>query len=293
MSHGHINANSLRIEDDYTFTLSDFPISTVTPNFHNMTAEEQSQAKVKVRGFNKKTVSDQLRAKIEIEESKQDNDGNGGIGQEFLVADLVQEDWRDMVSTFFFPRLGKMITDQKIRQFVDNTNRELLEEGQEVAQIKNIVAKAHRFMLGNVWIFEELIGQLKDEQMFEAVDSIGKEIFELGSRMENVRLQAFAQLTLGEIASQEHIEDEIRAENGIHQLLNANELYQQDASILASEEYGRLCMSLSTLYRQFKKDTAQAKRWLELAKDKITDKRVLMNFYQETASIFTNEGKHY
>lgn len=79
------------------------------------------------------------------------------------MADLVQEDWRDMVSTFFFPRLGKMITDQKIRQFVDNTNRELLEEGQEVAQIKNIVAKAHRFMLGNVWIFEELIGQLKDE----------------------------------------------------------------------------------------------------------------------------------
>ena len=42
MSHGHINANSLRIEDDYTFTLSDFPISTVTPNFHTMTAEEQS-----------------------------------------------------------------------------------------------------------------------------------------------------------------------------------------------------------------------------------------------------------
>ena len=52
-------------------------------------------------------------------------------------------------------------------------------------------------------------------------------------------------------------------------------------------------MALSTLYRQFKKDTAQAKRWLELAKDKITDKRVLLNFYQETAGIFSNEGKHY
>ena len=51
--------------------------------------------------------------------------------------------------------------------------------------------------------------------MFEAVDSIGKEIFELGTRMENVRLQAFAQLTLGEIASKEHIEDPVRAEAGI------------------------------------------------------------------------------
>ena len=40
MSHGHINANSLRIGFDYTFTLSDFPISTVTPNFSSMSAQE-------------------------------------------------------------------------------------------------------------------------------------------------------------------------------------------------------------------------------------------------------------
>ena len=40
MSHGHINANSLRIGFDYTFTLSDFPISTVTPNFSSMSSEE-------------------------------------------------------------------------------------------------------------------------------------------------------------------------------------------------------------------------------------------------------------
>ena len=52
-------------------------------------------------------------------------------------------------------------------------------------------------------------------------------------------------------------------------------------------------MSLSTLYRQHKKDTSQAKRWLELAKDKITDKRVLLTFYQETAGIFSSENKHY
>ena len=40
MSHGHINANSLRIGFDYTFTLSDFPISTVTPNYSAMSPEE-------------------------------------------------------------------------------------------------------------------------------------------------------------------------------------------------------------------------------------------------------------
>lgn len=33
MTHGHINSNSLRISDDFTFTLSDFPISTVTPGY--------------------------------------------------------------------------------------------------------------------------------------------------------------------------------------------------------------------------------------------------------------------
>lgn len=140
MTHGHINANSLRIDDDYTFTLSDFPISTVTPNFSKMSPEEQNAAKVKARGFNIKTVSDEIKAKLEAqgaEESKADE--KRSLEQEFFVKDLIQEDWRDMVGTFFFPRLGKMITDQRIRQFIDSSNRELLEEGQEVVQIRNIV----------------------------------------------------------------------------------------------------------------------------------------------------------
>lgn len=147
--------------------------------------------------------------------------------------------------------------------------------------------------MSNIWILKDLIGQLNAEQMFEAVDSIGKEIFELGNRMENVRLQAFAQLTLGEIAATEHLEDPVRAEAGIVQLLQANELYQQDASLLTTEEYSKVCLSLSTLYRSYKKDTSQAKRWLELAKDKITDKRVLLTFYTETANILSSENKHY
>ena len=64
MTHGHINANSLRISDDYTFILGDFPISTVTPNYTTLSVEEQESAKVQPRGFHKKTVSDHLRTRI-------------------------------------------------------------------------------------------------------------------------------------------------------------------------------------------------------------------------------------
>jgi hypothetical protein len=81
----------------------------------------------------------------------------------FNVTSLIQQDWQDMLTTFYFPRLSKMITDQRLRDFIDKTNRELLEEGQEAAQIKNIANKAHRFMMKNVWIMEELIMTLKDE----------------------------------------------------------------------------------------------------------------------------------
>jgi hypothetical protein len=64
MSHGHINANSLRITDDYTFTLSDFPLSTVTPDLASMTTDEQAQAQVQVRGLNKKTAAEELTTRI-------------------------------------------------------------------------------------------------------------------------------------------------------------------------------------------------------------------------------------
>ena len=50
----------------------------------------------------------------------------------------------------------------------------------------------------------------------DAVGSIGQEILDLGKRVESDRLQAFAQLTLGELASHEmYIKDEERARVGI------------------------------------------------------------------------------
>ena len=62
--------------------------------------------------------------------------------------------------------------------------------------------------------------------MFEAVVSIAMEIFELGTKMNNPRLLAFSQMSLGEIASKEYLEDSERCEKGIEYLLEANELYQ-------------------------------------------------------------------
>lgn len=48
---------------------------------------------MKVRGFNKQTVSDYLKAKItrsqQGEELKVDENGRGGFEQEFLVSDLI------------------------------------------------------------------------------------------------------------------------------------------------------------------------------------------------------------
>ena len=109
-----------------------------------------------------------------------------------------------------------MLTDSRIFSWIEGSNRELLEPGQEVRQIKNTAAKASRFMMTNMWIFEDLIQTLKDEQMMDAVGQIGQEILDLGKRVESDRLQAFAQLILGELASIEpYIKDEERARGGI------------------------------------------------------------------------------
>ena len=79
------------------------------------------------------------------------------------MSELIREDWHDMVTTFFFPRQNKLLTDERIRAWVQNTNRELLEPDQESGQIKNIAAKASRFMMSNIWILENLISTLMDE----------------------------------------------------------------------------------------------------------------------------------
>ena len=78
--------------------------------------------------------------------------------------------------------------------------------------------KSSRFILSNDWIIEALITTLRDEQMIEAVESIAGEIYELGIKLDSKRLQAFSLMTLGELASQEYINDADRAEKAIEQL---------------------------------------------------------------------------
>lgn len=114
---------------------------------------------MQVRGFNKKSATDDLKMKLDtlIQSQRSGAEPAAGMAHEFFVSELIKEDWSDMVATFYFPKLSKMIKDSRLRQFIDNTNRELLEQGQEASQIKNIAAKAHRFILSNIWILEDLI----------------------------------------------------------------------------------------------------------------------------------------
>ena len=95
--------------------------------------------------------------------------------QDFTVRDLIQEDWRDLVTCFFFPKLNKCVTDPKIKEFVQKTNAELLEKDQEPHVIKLLVEKAQRFFENNIEVLEDLLENLKDEQMFEAVMHIAQE----------------------------------------------------------------------------------------------------------------------
>ena len=50
------------------------------------------------------------------------------FAQDFTVRDLIQEDWRDLVACFFFPKLSKCLTDPKIKHFIQKTNGEMLEK---------------------------------------------------------------------------------------------------------------------------------------------------------------------
>ena len=106
-----------------------------------------------------------------------------------------------MITAFFFPKLSKMITDEKIRTFIDKTNSELLQEGQEASQILNVATKARRFLMNQIWIMEDLILTLKEEKMTDAVIQITNEMYSLGLEMENGRMQVFSLLILGELIS--------------------------------------------------------------------------------------------
>lgn len=66
-------------------------------------------------------------------------------------------------------------------------------------------------------------------------------------------------------------------------------VYNRNAQILSGEEFSRVCLSLSSVAR-YLNHNSDAKRYLELARDKTTDKRMLLNFYIENAKQLASEN---
>ena len=114
--------------------------------------------------------------------------------------------------------------------------------------------------------------------MFEAVMHIGQEQLLIGKQRDCQRMVAFASMVLGELISQEYLDDPTQTAQGLEYLTQAAELYKNNTEVLSQEEYSRVNLGLSTLYRH-KGDQVQSKRYLEMAKDKVTDKKVLLQFY--------------
>ena len=65
--------------------------------------------------------------------------------------------------------------------------------------------KCQRFFENNIDVLEELLENLKEEQMFEAVIHIASEQLQIGRLRECGRMQAFAYLNLGEVIAKEYL----------------------------------------------------------------------------------------
>ena len=71
--------------------------------------------------------------------------------------DLIQEDWRNLVASFYFPNRNKIITDERIKTFLDETAVELMQENSQTELIHLVVVKVVRFFETNIDILEDLI----------------------------------------------------------------------------------------------------------------------------------------
>ena len=296
VTHGHINATNLKIKDDYSLCISEFSIAQFTPEYSKLTEQEQETKKQQIRGYNRDTMSDHLQ-KVILRESfaldpdfRDDNEDELKLGKcdEFTVRELMQEDWRDLIASFFFSKQSIVITDERIQNFLKQTDSYLNEPGQKSKTITMQVQKALRFIETNPDIIENLIQHLLDEKMLEAVEAISKHFLEIGQSKKNDRIMAFSNMILGEMAAQdlEKAEEVIKAQQYLN---DAYSIQTKNASSLSDEELSRVCLSLSALCRHLKNYSA-AKRYLELARGKTTDNRMLLNFYQESAKNLAAEN---
>ena len=121
ITHGHINATNLKIKDDYTLCIGDFSISTITSAFNQASEQIQDIAKTHIRAINTETMSHPLQTKI-MKEVKLENDNMGlklGYCEDFSIRELMQEDWKDLIASFFFAKMHQVITDDRIRSFLE------------------------------------------------------------------------------------------------------------------------------------------------------------------------------
>ena len=128
---------------------------------------------------------------------------------------------------------------------------------------------------------QELVQNLKDEQMFDAVLSIAqKQLWQSTSR-QNRKMMAYSNLVIGEILEQEYSKDSQSLNQAKTHLLDAHEAYQKSSHVLSDDEFCRVCMSLSTLFR-LTDNLGESKRFLELCASKSKDNHMLLRFYLES-----------
>ena len=63
-----------------------------------------------------------IRVKTASELIKKSNDGK------VFFKDLIQEDWRSFVASFYFPNRGQIINDERIKNFLEQIASELMQE---------------------------------------------------------------------------------------------------------------------------------------------------------------------
>ena len=125
LTHGHISANSLRITDNYAFALGDFMISTTHCSVDGSSAEaDGSESSFSgVRGVISATASDFLKTYLEKVKA---SDGQAITEDDGLTIslknELIRQDWQNFVGAFYFPKQSKVLTDERVKGWVNSTN---------------------------------------------------------------------------------------------------------------------------------------------------------------------------
>jgi hypothetical protein len=117
---------------------------------------------------------------------------------------------------------------------------------------------------------DDLIRTLKDEQMFDAVLFVARGQLSLSTSRQNKKMMAFSNMVIGETLVQEFSKMPGSLDQAKTNLLDAHESYQKSSAVLSDDEYCRVCMSLSTLFR-LTENPGESKRFLELCASKSKD----------------------